>query len=385
MASDEAPQPSKYDVKNPVYLVGSSALSMHDLLARFIDPQYLVNGVPRLTDLHLKVGEPARYRFDAELMPLPNAAPLSPGVLCELLFPLLSQRQIDTVLESTSADIDAGYESAELGLSFRINVFHDREGVAAAIRVLPSQVPPIDDLGLPHPDLANEIVSLKQGLVLITGTTGSGKSTTLASLLQAINHQRRTRVITLEDPIEYVLASDKSLISQREVGNHVEGFHQGLRAALREDPDVIFVGEMRDPETTQMAMTAAETGHLVLSTLHTRDARGALTRIVDMYPAERTKEITTQLSFSLNLVIGQKLIPRADGRGRRAVFEVLRNTPAIGHVIRQGNWHQLYSIMQTKVQEGMVTLERHLLDLVAQKEITRDDAIRVANVPSLFD
>ena len=218
-----------------------------------------------------------------------------------------------------------------------------------------------------------------QGLVIVTGITGSGKSTTIASLIQRINETRRLRIITLEDPVEYVFKSELALISQREVGRHVSSFQEGLRSALREDPDVIFVGEMRDQETVYLAMTAAETGHLVFSTLHTKDTRGALSRIVDMYPPERTREIATQMSFSLSYVLGQKLVPRADGNGRRAAMEVLKNVSAVGNLIRTLAWQQVTTALQTHGQQGMITLERHLDLLVAAGEITPEVAFRASN------
>ena len=375
---------SSEEFQSPVYLVGNRPMSISDLLRRFAEKEYQLNGVPRLSDLHLKIGEPARYRFDSQLVPLAKAAPLSPRLLEQLLFPLLTEQQIAEL--GAGRDVDAAFEFGEIALNFRINAFHDRDGLAATIRVLPRFVPTPEEIGFPSAELYRELTEeMTQGLVIVTGTTGSGKSTTIASLIQKINRERRVRVITLEDPVEYVLPSNLALISQREVGRHIPSFSAGLRSALREDPDIFFVGEMRDPETTYMALTAAETGHLVFSTLHTRDARGALSRIIDMYPPERVKEISTQMSFSLSCIIGQKLCPRADGKGRRAVMEVMKNIPAIAHLIRNNTWQQIYSTMQTQSQHGMVTLERHLLELIQLGEITREDAIRVANVPSALE
>jgi len=197
-------------------------------------------------------------------------------------------------------DVDAAYDWAGRQASFRLNAFTDRDGLAAVVRVLPRVVPPPSGLGFPEDRVWKEITEAQSGLVLVTGITGSGKSTTVASLLQQINRTRPVRIITLEDPIEYVLGDEAGMVSQRQVGRHVGSFAAGLRSALREDPDVIFVGEMRDRETVALALTAAETGHLVFSTLHTRDARGALSRIVDLFPAERTRELCSQISFSLS-------------------------------------------------------------------------------------
>lgn len=375
---------SDHSVQRPVYLVGERVLSIQDLLQRFADPRYLVDGISRLSDLHLKIGDPARYRFDGELVPLPEAAPISSEVLEGLLLPLLTDEQIAHLKRGEPGDVDAGYECPETGINFRINAFRDREGLACALRMLPREIPPTDEIGFPTDAVWKEITAMSQGLVIVTGITGSGKSTTIASLLQHINATRRTRIITLEDPIEYVLPSKESLISQRELGRHVPSFHEGLRSALREDPDVIFVGEMRDRETTSLALTAGETGHLVLSTLHTKDTKGAVTRIVDMFPPERTKELATQLSFSLSMVIGQKLVPRARGGGRRVAMEILKILPAVAHHIRAGNWHHIYSTMETHAKHGLLTLEKHLVELVEKGEITRDAALHAANTGAVL-
>ncbi|MEE8142071.1 MAG: PilT/PilU family type 4a pilus ATPase, partial [Planctomycetota bacterium] len=360
------------------------AYSILDLLGRFLEEQYQANGVSRLSDLHLKVGEPARFRFDNELVAMPEAAPISPKVMEGLLFPLLNEDQIASLGDSASGDVDAAFEWEERKTSFRLNVFRDREGLACAIRVLPREVPTIDKIGFPSDRTWKELVDLRQGLVIVTGITGSGKSTTVASLLHYINQHRQVRIITLEDPIEYVLDSNTALISQREVGRHISSFEQGLRSALREDPDVIFVGEMRDRETTSLALTAGETGHLIFSTLHTKDTKGAITRITDLFPTDRTKELCSQISFSLTYVLGQKLVPRAEGGGRRVAMEVLKVVPAVANLIRNGNWHQIYSALETHSKDGMNTLEGHLAELVKSGEILQDDAIRSANNESIF-
>ncbi len=367
-----------------VYPVGGHVLSIFDLLARFTETAYMVDGISRLSDLHLTVGEPIRYRFDGELVTLPDAFPVTPEILEQLLAPILSEEQLARLRSSTQESVDAGFEWAERALSFRINVFHDRHGLASAIRVLPRSIPPLSGIGFPDESVWREIVDLSQGLVIVTGVTGSGKSTTIASILQHINRNRGARIITLEDPIEYVLDSEKALVSQRELGRHLSSFSDGLRSALREDPDVIFVGEIRDRETGSLALTAAETGHLVLTTLHTRDTRGAITRLVDLFPAERTKELSTQLSFALSTIIGQKLVPNAVGGGRRVAMEVLKNTPSIAHLIRSGKWEQIYTTIETQRAAGMITMERHLMSLVEQGKITREAALHAANTRSLL-
>jgi twitching motility protein PilT len=322
-------------------------------------------------------------RLDGDLLPMRDAEPLTLPAFEGLVHPLLTDPQIARLARRPPEDVDAAYDWRERGVSYRLNVFVDRDGPACVIRVLPRTVPSPAKIGFPDERVWRDVVSAQQGLVLVTGITGSGKSTTIASLLQEINRSRPVRMVTLEDPIEYVLADERALISQRQVGSHVESFSAGLRSALREDPDVIFVGEMRDRETAGLALTAAETGHLVVSTLHTRDTRGALSRIVDLFPSERFKELCSQLSFGISWVIGQKLVARADGRGRVVAMEVLRNNAAIANLMRTGNWQQIQSMIETQGKDGMNTLEKHLVELVATKAITREEAIRQANDPAI--
>lgn len=325
-----------------------------------------------------------RYRFDGELVTLPDAFPISPEMLEGLLRPLLTEDQWTRLSSDEQSDVDAGFEWAEEKLSFRINAFHDRHGLATAIRVLPREIPDLPSIGFPDDAIWKEVVDLQQGLVIVTGVTGSGKSTTIASILQHINRTHGSRIITLEDPIEYVLESEKALISQRELGRHIGTFADGLRSALREDPDVIFVGEIRDRETGALALSAAETGHLVLTTLHTRDTRGAITRLVDMFPPDRGKELGAQLSFALSLVIGQKLVQNREGGGRRVAMEILKNHNSIAHLIRSGKWEQIYATIETQRSAGMLTLERHLLQLVEEGKVSKEAALRAANTRSLL-
>jgi twitching motility protein PilT len=371
-------------IRQPVYTVGNRKVSIYDLLTRFTDKQYQIDGIWRLSDLHLKVGHPVRYRFDNDLITVPEATEITREVLDRLVHPLLGAAQVEALERDERIDLDTSYELLDLGLAFRINVFRDRDGLACAIRVLPKTIPDVRAIGFPSEETWKTIADMRQGLVIVTGITGSGKSTTVASLLQHINRTRRVRVITVEDPVEYVLPGDQALISQREVGRHVTSFRQGLRSALREDPDIVFVGEMRDRETTAMALSAAETGHLVFSTLHTKDSRGAITRIVDMFDKDRAGEVSTQLSFSLSWVLAQKLVPRQGGAGRVVAMEVLRNIPATGNLIRSGKWHQLYSTIEANRKDGLITLERRLYELVQRDEITQEDAIRYANEPTVL-
>ncbi|WOO40774.1 PilT/PilU family type 4a pilus ATPase [Rubellicoccus peritrichatus] len=368
-----------YNPDDKVYQADDHIYSINDLLRSALDPEYVANGMPRISDFHIKVGQTVRFRLDDDLQAIPNGAIVTQEIAERLIYPLLSEKHVKKMKEDVLVDVDAGYELVEDQYSFRINAFRDRDGIAATIRLLPKHVPDVSEVGFPTEGLAEELVHLKRGLVLVTGITGSGKSTTIASLINAINRQRPVRIITLEDPIEYMFDSEASLISQREVGEHVDSFSRGLFSALRENPDVVYVGEMRDIETASLALTAAETGHLVFSTLHTRDCVGAITRIIDMYPPEREKEITTQLSFSMDYVISQKLVPRIHGDGRLVAMEVMRNSTGISNLLRTGKWHQLYSIMETKSGEGMITMEQCLLDLYEQGYISREDAILYAN------
>ena len=364
------------------YQVGGHAVSILDLLKLFGEGQHQAGGLSRLADLHLKVGQPARYRHDGKLVPLQGAEPVSEAVAHKLIHPLLRADQIARLQQEPPDDIDAGFHHETMRMDFRINVFHDRDGPAMVVRALPRAVPKTPDLGLPDHTVIEDILNMRQGLVVVTGITGSGKSTTIASILSELNRRAQMRVITLEDPIEYVLTPDQCLVSQREVGRNCKTFSGGLRSALREDPDVIFLGEIRDTETASLALSAAETGHLVFTTLHTRDAKGVVTRVVDLFPAERSKEVMSQLSFSLAYVVAQKLLPRKDGMGRTAVFEIMRNVPAISNLIRTGAWHQIYATMQLSAKDRMITLEKHLQELVAKGVITPEVASQYANDPA---
>ncbi len=367
-----------------VYDVGGRLVSIFDLLRRFGEGDSQAGGLSRLADLHLKVGGPARFRHDGQLVPLEGASDLTPEVMEGLVYPLLRTDHIRKLEQEPPEDVDAGFHFEVEQMDFRINVFHDRDGLAMVVRALPRNVPDTKGLGFPDPRVVEEILNLRQGLVVVTGITGSGKSTTIASILAELNRRSRLRVITLEDPIEYVMTPDRCLISQREVGKNTRTFSGGLRSALREDPDVIFLGEIRDSETANLALSAAETGHLVFTTLHTRDAKGVVTRIVDLFPPERSKEVMSQLSFSLAYVVAQKLLPRKDGRGRIATFEILKNISSISNLIRTGAWHQIYATMQLSAKERMVTLEKHLAWLVSKGLVSQEVALQYANDPSQF-
>ncbi|MEI6712338.1 MAG: PilT/PilU family type 4a pilus ATPase [Verrucomicrobiota bacterium] len=365
----------------PIYPVSGKLLSIGDLLSCFIDPAHQLRGMSRYSDLHLKVGEAATFRYDGDLQPIPGGLSLTQDMVEALVTPLLRENHLAQIKTEQFPDLDVSWEWAEKEITFRLNVFTDRDGLAVVIRALPAHIPTLQEIGFPDPDVWKDITSLRQGLVLLTGNTGSGKSTTIAAIANHINQNRRVRVITLEDPVEYIFRSDTALFSQRELGRHIPSFSAGLRSALREDPDIIFVGEMRDHETVALALTAAETGHLVFSTLHTRDTRGTITRIIDMFPGERAKEVAVQLSMSLAYIICQKLVRNKTG-GRTVAMEVLKNTPSMGNLIRSGGIHQITTQLETRSKEGMISLEGHLKMLVQAGTITPTEAMENANDPS---
>ncbi len=275
----------EYPASEKVYSTENlGKLSIIDMLAYFEE-----KGAMRVSDLHIKIGAPPTYRIDGELVKL-KGLNLTPDIAKQLIYPLLSEQNLQKLTNQYSVDCSYRYGS----LQFRINVFVDNDGICAAIRALSMDIPKIEKIGFPN-DIWQNIVNRKHGLVLVTGITGAGKSTTIASLIDRISEKRACRIITVEDPIEYIYPQKYSIISQREVGRDIKSFIDGLRAMLREDPDIIFVGEMRDPETIAMTLMAAETGHLVFSTLHTRDATGTVTRILDYFPPERQHEVQNQL------------------------------------------------------------------------------------------
>ena len=380
------PMSDQYDINGPIYQVGQSMMSFSQLLNYFIDPAYKRGNLSRISDMHVKIGQPVSLRIDDDLTPLPEGVAVDHQTMMYFLGILLSEKNLEIVTnEEAPRDVDTAFEWIEQGVNFRLNVFRDRDGLAFVMRVLASIIPPIQEVGLPSEKIWQDISALKRGLVLVTGVTGSGKSTTISSLINHINLTRKTRIITLEDPVEFLFKSESSMVSQRQVGQDVPSFSGGLRSALRENPDIIFVGEIRDTETASLALSAAETGHLVFSTLHTRDAKGALSRIVDMFPSEQTKSLCLQLSFSLSYVLSQKLVPRADGNGRILAMEVLKNVPALGNLIRTGNWQQVYSTMETQSKEGMMTMEQHLLHLYQHNIITKESAITYTNEASLLE
>ncbi|MGK3128235.1 type IV pilus twitching motility protein PilT [Pantoea sp. C8B4] len=300
-------------------------------------------------DLHLCSGHLPHWRRQGVLEPIPQQTALDGDWLETFLQQWLSGVQQDELEASGHVDFAITLES---GVRLRANLFMQRHGLSLALRLIANQAPNINQLQLP--DVAQQLLQLEEGLILITGATGSGKSTTLAAMVDSLNREQARHIITLEDPIEFVHHSQRSLIQQREVGAHTASFQQGLKAALREDPDVILLGELRDSETIRLALTAAETGHLVLATLHTRGATQAVDRLVDVFPAEEKNLVRTQLAGSLKAVLAQRLVPAKNG-GRIGLFEVLVATPAVVNLIREGKMHQLPGVLQTGAQAGMQT------------------------------
>jgi twitching motility protein PilT len=353
-------------------------LSIQNMLGYFEEM-----GAMRVSDLHIKVGAPPTYRVDGELKKL-NGPILTQDMAEQLILPLLSENSLEKLRELHS--VDCSYRLT--ATHFRINVFKENDGICAAIRALSVDIPTVERVGFPN-DIWKDIINRKHGLVLVTGVTGSGKSTTIASLINRITEERAGRIITIEDPIEYIYEQKRSLVSQREIGKDVYSFIDGLRSMLREDPDVIVVGEMRDAETIAMTLMAAETGHLVFSTLHTRDTAGTITRILDYFPPGRQNEVRNQLSLGLAYIVSQKLIPQSSGKGRIAAMEILNNNYAIANLIRTGKMEQIYSQLQTKTQnrydEKMVTMERHLARLVREEKVDLVEAQKWANNLNTFN
>ena len=326
------------------------------------------------SDLHIAPGSPPRVRVLGELIPLREFGVLTPTDTKNLIYSVLTDAQKKRLEEDLEIDFSFGMKNVA---RFRGNAYFQRQTLAAAFRLIPFEIPDFDTLGLPS--VIKSFAHKDKGLVLVTGPTGSGKSTTLASLIKIINNTYPYHIITIEDPIEFVYEHDRSLITQRELGNDTKSFARALRAALREDPDVILVGEMRDPETIEAALTAAETGHLVFSTLHTNSTIETINRIVDVFPAEKQAQIRTQLSFVLVGAIAQKLIKRKDGRGRVAATEVFIPTPAIRNLIRENKLHQIYSMMQTgQAATGMITMNQSLAKMVAEGIIDLEEAKKIS-------
>lgn len=333
-----------------------------------IDDLFRLMVEQKASDLHLTSGAPPFLRLHGDMSPL-NYRQLSNQDVQGLIFEILSEKQKKTFVEKW--ELDFAYVVEGVG-RFRCNIFMQRKGLGAVFRTIPEKIKTAQELNLPPAII--DLIDCDRGLVLVTGPTGSGKSTTLAAMIQHINATREAHILTVEDPIEFVHPNLKSLVNQREVGAHTKTFANALKAALREDPDIILVGELRDLETISLALTAAETGHLVFATLHTSTAAKTVDRIIDVFPSGQQGQIRTMLSESIRGVVAQSLFTRADKQGRVAAFEIMKGTKAIANLIREGKIHQIPSIIQTSAAQGMVLYEKYVDDLVKKGLITAGDA-----------
>jgi twitching motility protein PilT len=340
--------------------------------------EYLVNAILKFgaSDLHIKVGRPPCFRIDGKLVPA-KTAPLTKEAVETLLYSILTERHIEELEEKWQ--VDASFRLTDIG-RFRCNVYRQRNTLSAAIRMIPYQIPRIEDLGVPA--VLKQLVVRSSGLLLITGPTGSGKSTTLAALVQHLNETQPIHILSIEDPIEFVFRDLKASVTQREVGSDTRSIEEGLHAGLRQDPDVIVVGEMRDYETIRVALTAAETGHLVMSTLHTPDAKGAIERILDVVPPQIQNQVRMQLSTCLVGVIAQQLLSRSGGDGRVLAAEVMVNSPAIASAIAENELDRISALMESSNDYyQMQTLNQSLRQLVESGSITLKEAIRISPRP----
>ena len=329
-----------------------------------------------ISDLHMTVGLPPIYRLDGDLVNQGDHI-LTDEDTEFAVRQLATDAQMETLKKTGEVDFAVTYDGS---IRMRCNAFYQQGHIALALRMLPLKVPTVEELELAQ--IIVEQAEKPRGLVLLTGPTGSGKSSTLAAMLDHINHTRRRHIITLENPIEFVHVHDKCIVNQREVGDDTDSFAAGLRAALRQDPDVILVGEMRDLETISTAITAAETGHLVFGTLHTKGAANTIDRIIDVFPPEQQEQIRIQLADVLEAAIAKALLPKIGG-GRVAAYEILVATPAVRILIRQNKSFQIPSAMQTGKRQGMQLLDDALVDLVRKKQVTLDNALAVANDPAV--
>jgi len=345
-------------------------------------PPYLLADLLRVvvqagaSDLHLTSGVPPCLRVHGDLRPFDRLPTLDADAVGRLVLDALPAA--DVARFELEGELDTAISVPGVA-RFRVNVFRQQEAVGAVLRAIPFQVVPFEQLGLPASVL--RCTELHRGLVLVTGPTGSGKSTTLASLVDRVNASRPVHIVTIEDPIEFLHTSKRAIVNQREVGRDTASFARALKAVLRQDPDVILVGELRDLETVQAALTAAETGHLVFATLHTQDAPQAVDRVIDVFPAHQQAQVRVQLALTLQAVVSQQLVPRADGRGRAVAVEVLTVTPALRNHIREGKTHQIPSAMQTGAAQGMQTMDAALATLVKDGIVTRELALDRAHTP----
>jgi twitching motility protein PilT len=348
------------------------AATMHDLLTIMIE-----RGA---SDLHVTTGTYPQIRLNGRLVGLNQFEQLTPQDTQRLAYSVLNEGQKQKFEEENELDLSFGIQ----GLArFRCNVYRQRGAVAAAIRVIPFKIRTFAELNLPP--IVEQLADRPKGLVLVTGPTGSGKSTTLAAMIDKINSERSDHIMTIEDPIEFVHQHKKSLVNQREVFSDTHSFKNALKSILRQDPDVVLVGEMRDLETISAALTIAETGHLTLGTLHTNSCAQTMNRIIDVFPTSQQGQVRAQLSLVLEGVLSQQLVPTADGRGRVMALEIMVTTPAIRNLIREEKIHQIYSVMQAGQKFGMQTMNQSLCDAVTKRRIARDEAINRSTLPDELD
>ncbi len=333
-----------------------------------IDDLFRLMVEQKASDLHLASGAPPYLRIHGDMSPV-KYRELSHQDVQGLIFEIMNEKQKKTFIEKW--ELDFAYVVPGIG-RFRCNVFMQRKGLGGVFRTIPEKIISAKDLNLPSSII--DMVDADRGLILVTGPTGSGKSTTLAAMIQHINETREAHILTVEDPIEFVHPNIKCLVNQREVGSHTKTFANALKAALREDPDVILVGELRDHETISLALTAAETGHLVFGTLHTNSAMKTMDRIIDVFPGEQQPQIRTMLSESLRGIVAQTLFSNASKKGRVAAFEILKNNKAVSNLIREGKMHQIPSMMQTGSAQGMILFEKSIENLVKQGLVSQADA-----------
>lgn len=346
------------------------------MASKDVDALFEVVFKEKASDLHLSVGHPPALRIDGNLVPLTKQKVMDVSSIEALVFSLVSEAQKARL--ASEKDVDFSYDFQGKA-RFRVNVFFQQGSLSLAARLIPSRIPTIEELNLP--EVLHEFTQAKQGFVIVTGPSGHGKSTTLAALIDELNHSRADHIITIEDPIEYVFEDDKAMVDQREVNQDTLSFPKALRATFRQDPDVIMVGEMRDPETMATAITAAETGHLVFATLHTNSASQTVHRIVDSFPPEQQGQVRAQLSASLLGVVAQRLIPRIKG-GLIPACEVLVSTPAVGNLIRENKIHEIPLVIETSAELGMISLNRSLANLVKVKEISFENALSYSLNPA---
>jgi twitching motility protein PilT len=320
------------------------------------------------SDLHLTAGVPPMIRVDGALKPIANMKELSPTDIEKIVFSIVDDAQKEILLKDMEVDFSFAFGDVA---RFRANAYHQRGNIGLALRLIPTQIRTLDDLGMPQ--LLSKFVDIPQGLILVTGPTGSGKSTTLAAMIDLINQNKAVHIITIEDPIEYAHKNAKSIIEQREVHYDTRSFGAALRSVLREDPDVVLIGEMRDLETIAAAITIAETGHLVLATLHTNNAAQSVDRMVDVFPPHQQQQIRVQLSNILAAIVSQRLVP-AIGGGRIAATEIMVANSAVRNIIREGKSHQLDAVIQTGAEEGMQAMDHTLANLIKSGRITLEEA-----------